>query len=58
MTQSAIANARLGAKSRTGLLLDNSNENMTGRRSNGEQMEHLKDVCYVYKEFVINTKGV
>ena len=58
MMQSATAHVRLGAKLRTGLLLDNFNENMTGRRSNGEQMEHLKNVCYVYKEFVINTKGV
>ena len=44
MTQSATAHARLGAKLRTGLLLDNANENVVGRRVDGEQMEYLKDV--------------
>ena len=32
MTQGATARAHLGAQSRTSLLLDNANENVTGRR--------------------------
>ena len=32
MTQGTTARACLGAKSRTGLLLDNANENVTGQR--------------------------
>ena len=40
MTQGATARARLGAKSRTGLLLDNANENVTGCCHDGGRCCH------------------
>ena len=53
ITQRAGAHARVGVRSRTGLLLDNTNENMAGRRVGGkylkdithdERVEYLKDI--------------
>ena len=44
MMQSATAHARLGAKSGTRPLLDDTNEKVAGRQFDDEQMKHLKDV--------------
>jgi hypothetical protein len=44
VAQSTIANARLGAKSGIGLLLDNANENVAVRQVDGENLKYLKDV--------------
>jgi hypothetical protein len=46
MTQSGTAHARVGARSRTGPLLDNTNEDVAGQRVDGEQMEYLKDITH------------
>ena len=46
MTQNATAHARLGAKSGTGPLLDNANENVAGRQVDGERMEYLNDITH------------
>ena len=46
MTQSAAARACVGARSRTGPLLDNTNENVAGRQVDGERMEYLNDITH------------
>jgi hypothetical protein len=46
MMQSAVAHARVGARLRTGPLLDNTNENVTSQRVGGEHMEYLKDITH------------
>jgi hypothetical protein len=46
MMQSAAAHARVGARLRTGPLLDNTNENMASRRIDGEHIEYLKDITH------------
>ena len=42
----SVAHARVGAKSRPGLLLCNMSKNMVGWRAGGEHMVYLKDITH------------